>query len=172
MPGEDPSSQDPLEARHWIDVYGRMIRFKRRLLEEAQVAMSNLRPETRTAAEPDIALLDDQLQRYLARLDFWHRTHLRLEGIVIDQETRVVTHRAESVRLTAREHQLLQALLAHPGEYVSARRLIAEAWHDPGLSADEVRMYVGHLRRKLRQIGLASIPNRPGRGYTLRFEEA
>lgn len=171
MQGEDPATRDPADARHWIDVYGRMVQFKRRLLEEASAGMAKLGSQGRVAVGPDLVLFEDQLDRYMHRLDFWHEAHLQLEGIVVDHETRVVSHRTKSVQLTMREYQLLNALLAHPGEYVMARRLITEAWHDPGLSPDELRMYVGHLRRKLRQVQLATIPNRPARGYMLKFED-
>jgi len=54
---------------------------------------------------------------------------------------------------------------------LSARRPVTDAWDNSKLAADELRAYIAHLRRKLEQIKLGTIHNRPRSGYRLVFEE-
>jgi hypothetical protein len=171
MEGEDPTTGDPRDARHWIDVYNHMVRFNMRLLDEASNGAKRLSPIAKSAIDVDITMLQEHLNRYQQRLDFWYATHLRLEGILIDPETQTIDHHGLTVQLTGREYQLLNVLVTHAGHHLSARRLVSEAWQDPSLSADELRAYIAHLRRKLEQINLGTIHNQPRRGYSLVFQE-
>jgi DNA-binding response OmpR family regulator len=54
------------------------------------------------------------------------------------------------VRLTPLEFKLLSAFVRHPNETLSRTRLLELVWGDvEGFGGDQVKLYVGYLRRKL-----------------------
>ncbi len=72
--------------------------------------------------------------------------------------------------LTKREFQLLEFLLDHPHRYFTTAQILGQAWADPALFPEEVRNYVGRLRKILRELEIpVDLVNRPGRGYSLVF---
>lgn len=75
---------------------------------------------------------------------------LRLGGLTLDRGTREVTVDGMSVPLTAREFDLLAALLSEPGIVFTRERLLERAW---GFSdyVDErgVDVHIRHIREKL-----------------------
>jgi two-component system, OmpR family, response regulator len=75
-----------------------------------------------------------------------------------------------TVALTPTEFRLLAALAARPGEVVRRRELTAAAWPDGAIVHDNtLDTYVGRLRRKLRELGVANeITTSRGVGYSLR----
>jgi two-component system, OmpR family, KDP operon response regulator KdpE len=82
---------------------------------------------------------------------------VRIGDLVVDLTARRIVRRqvgadgpADCVRLTPTEWRLLEVLLRHPGQVLSQRQLLAEAW-GPGYdrAASNLRLYVAHLRRKL-----------------------
>jgi DNA-binding response OmpR family regulator len=74
---------------------------------------------------------------------------IRLRGLVLDLNQRLVGFRGRTAELTGRETELLAFLMQNPDRYFSAEDLLRQAWHAEDLSADELRIYVGRLRRKL-----------------------
>jgi len=74
------------------------------------------------------------------------------------------------VTLTKREFQLLEFLLDHPHRYFTTAQILGQAWADPALFPEEVRNYVGRLRKILRDLEIpVDLVNKPGRGYSLVF---
>lgn len=75
--------------------------------------------------------------------------------------------------LTAKEFQLLEFFLLHPGDVVRRSTLLEKVWDmhfDPGSNVIDV--HVGNLRRKLSDaIGHQVLHTVRGVGYTLRAEE-
>lgn len=173
LEGENPTSGFPEDARHWIAVYREMVLFNDQLLERLRNDLRRLPAGARTdAIEKDMALIESQLQRYQRRLQFWYARQWDLEGLQVDAESRVVTYRDESVRLTKREYQLLLMLVERSPEFVTARQLLVQAWHDARLPEETLRTYIVRLRSKIGQLGIrAQIVNRPRRGYAILFEE-
>jgi DNA-binding response OmpR family regulator len=79
-------------------------------------------------------------------------------------EHRVIVDEREIV-LTPLEFRLLAAFVEHPRQVLSRDQLLELVWHDPlGVSPDQVRLYVGYLRRKLAAAG-SSIETVRGFGY-------
>ena len=173
LEGEDPGTVFPQDARHWSAVYREMVGFQEELLSRVGTLLNNLPAAARQdAINNDVAMLEDQLQRYRRRLEFWYARLWHLEGLQIDEETRVVTYRDRSANLTRREFQLLMLLLTHSPAYVSAGQLLVQAWHDSRLPEETLRTYIARVRSKLRDLGVAAeIQNRPRRGYALIFRE-
>ena len=68
----------------------------------------------------------------------------------IDLARRLVRRRGELVHLTPVEYKLAAALISHEGQVLTHRQLLREVW---GLNSSEqnhyLRIYMGHLRRKL-----------------------
>lgn len=171
LQGEDPFTEDPRDARTWIAVYDELVALKLRLLGRVDRRLAGAPPDAGASARHDVAMLRDQLERYRHRLEFWHRRHAMLAGIVVDRLNRLICHHGVTVQLTPREFQLLQALLEHPSRHLTPRQLVVNAWQDPALSDEELRIYIASLRRKLASLGLGRIANRRSHGYALMLGE-
>lgn len=173
LEGEDPRTAFPQDARHWIAVYREMTEFKEGILGRIRTLIATMPAAARQdAMDNDVAILEDQLQRYHRRLEFWYSRQWHLEGLQIDDDSRTVAYRDKSVRLTRREFQLMVLLLSRSPNFVSPNQLLVQAWHDARLPEETLRTYIGRLRTKLGSLGvLAEILNRPRHGYALVFKE-
>lgn len=173
LEGEDPRTVFPKDARHWISVYREMIGFKEDLLNRIRTLLTSLpRAGRQDVIDNDVGALEDQLERYQRRLEFWYVRQWHLEGLQVDDETRTVTYRDTSVSLTKREYQLLMLLVTRSPNFISPNQLLVQAWHDDRLPEESLRTYIGRVRTKLHSLGLAAeIQNRPRRGYALIFED-
>lgn len=91
----------------------------------------------------------------------------RLEVDVVD---RSVTVAGREVRLTPLEFKLLVTFVRHPNQVMSREELLALVWNDPyAISKDQVRLYVGYLRRKLAAADARVRPIETVRGFGYRF---
>lgn len=71
-------------------------------------------------------------------------------GIRIDLVNRLVTRNGERLPLTRKEYDLLAVLVRHAGRVVTHRQLLQAVWGPAHVDdAAYLRVYVGHLRRKL-----------------------
>jgi DNA-binding response OmpR family regulator len=93
------------------------------------------------------------------------------DGLVrIDFARRSVAVAGRAVRLTPLEFKLLATMVRHPGQVMSSHQLLELVWRDPGAgNGDEVRQYIGYLRRKLRTVSDAA-PIETVRGFGYRYE--
>jgi DNA-binding response OmpR family regulator len=173
LEGEDPQTVFAHDARHWIAVYREMIDFKDQLLARVEGQLGRLPKAARSdVTDNDIGLIRNQLERYKRRIEFWYSRQWELEGLHVDLETRVITYRERSVRLTKRELELLTMLVSRSPQYMTARQLLVQAWHDSRLPEETLRTYIVRLRAKIAQLGIgAEIINLPRRGYALVFAE-
>jgi DNA-binding response OmpR family regulator len=83
----------------------------------------------------------------------------------LDLKTRVLTVDGRAVELSAREFELMETLLRHPGQVLSREQLLSQVWgydFDPG--SNVVDVYVRYLRNK---IGSSRIATVRGAGYRL-----
>ncbi len=99
-------------------------------------------------------------------------TKLRSGDIEVDLLSREVRRADEPVRLSATEFDLLVFLIRHRRRVVSREQILRAVWgyeHDPGTNIVEV--YMGYLRRKLRQ-GRASGPIVTVRSVGYRLDDA
>jgi DNA-binding response OmpR family regulator len=67
----------------------------------------------------------------------------------LDHEQRLASKDGGELRLTPLEFRLLAAFVRHPGQVLSRDQLIEMAWRDPLVQSEQVKLYVGRLRRKL-----------------------
>jgi two-component system OmpR family response regulator len=75
---------------------------------------------------------------------------LHLDDLEIDQATRVVRRRGESIELTPKEYTVLEYLARHAGRVMSRTLITEYAWgyhFDPGTNIVDV--VINHLRKKV-----------------------
>jgi DNA-binding response OmpR family regulator len=75
-----------------------------------------------------------------------------------------------AVQLTPLEFKLLGTFVRHPGQVLSREQLLELVWGDAyGVSPDQVKLYVGYLRRKLDPDASDSTPVETVRGFGYRY---
>jgi DNA-binding response OmpR family regulator len=94
-----------------------------------------------------------------------------VDGFVsIDYANRAVSVRDEAVALTPLEFKLLAAFVQNPNQVLSRDQLLQLVWGDPyGVSGDQVKLYVGYLRRKLVPDAPDTVPIETVRGFGYRY---
>jgi DNA-binding response OmpR family regulator len=92
------------------------------------------------------------------------------ERLEIDFARRAVTYAQREVALTPLEFKLLSAFVRHPRQVLSRDQLLDLVWGDAyGVSGDQVKLYVGYLRRKLEPGNPESAPIETVRGFGYRY---
>jgi DNA-binding response OmpR family regulator len=115
-----------------------------------------------------LARIDALLRRAGTRAEVAER--YRDELIEVDFVQRTVRVRERELRLTPVEFRLLSAFVGHPRELLSRDRLLELAWGDPTARAgNEVKIYVGYLRRKLDAAAGAGSAIETVRGFGYRY---
>ena len=71
------------------------------------------------------------------------------DQVYIDFAQRLTRVKGEEVALTPLEFRLLTTFVRHPNQVLSHEQLLELAWGDEAVSRDQVKLYVGYLRRKL-----------------------
>lgn len=90
--------------------------------------------------------------------------------LVIDFAQRSVSFDGRGLTLTPTEFKLLAALARHANQVLSAEQLLELAWGDAyGTSRDQVKLYVGYLRRKLSPEAPDAAPIETVRGFGYRY---
>jgi DNA-binding response OmpR family regulator len=91
--------------------------------------------------------------------------------VMIDFAHASVTAKGKEVSLTPLEFRLMAAFARHPQQVLTHDQLVELVWGNSGASRDQVKLYVGYLRRKLREAsGLEPIETVRGFGYRYRPE--
>jgi DNA-binding response OmpR family regulator len=89
----------------------------------------------------------------------------------IDYAQRAVTVQGREVQLTPLEFKLLSAFVQNPNQVLSRDQLLDLVWGDPyGVSGDQVKLYVGYLRRKLVPDAPDEAPVETVRGFGYRYK--
>jgi DNA-binding response OmpR family regulator len=90
--------------------------------------------------------------------------------VTVDFVSREVTVEGRPVQLTPLEFKLLSAFVRHPNETLPRDRLLQLVWGDTeGFGGDQVKLYVGYLRRKLGWEATAPSPIETVRGFGYRY---
>lgn len=81
MDGENPESDEPEDARHWLGVYQELYAFKSDVLAKLRTRRTEMNS---SAAHEEVAadekLLEMELDRFQRRAEFWRRRLQELEG--------------------------------------------------------------------------------------------
>ena len=76
--------------------------------------------------------------------------HILVVGeLELDQFTREVTVSGRSVRLTAKEFQILELLMSYPGRVYSADEIYEAVWKEEAINTETVMVHVRKLREKI-----------------------
>ena len=93
------------------------------------------------------------------------------ERVTIDFAQRAVTYDGREVALTPLEFKLLAAFVRHPRQVLSREQLLELVWGNAyGVSGDQVKLYVGYLRRKLDPDQPDRVPIETVRGFGYRYQ--
>lgn len=95
---------------------------------------------------------------------------LRIGELTIDLAQRIVELHGERVKLTPTEYDLLRVLTVNAGKVVTQRQLLQQVWgnqHNEQPDSHYLRVYIGHLRKKLEEDSTQPkwIVTEPGIGY-------
>jgi DNA-binding response OmpR family regulator len=90
--------------------------------------------------------------------------------VTIDFAQREVTVEGRQVELTPLEFRLLATFVRHPNQVLTHEQLLELVWGDTHAARDQVKLYVGYLRKKLRPDEPDAVPieTRRGFGYSYR----
>jgi DNA-binding response OmpR family regulator len=92
------------------------------------------------------------------------------DRLSIDFARRAVTFDDVEVSLTPLEFKLLAVFVRHPRQVLSRDQLLELVWGDShSVSGDQVKLYVGYLRRKLAPEDPAGVPIETVRGFGYRY---
>jgi DNA-binding response OmpR family regulator len=82
-----------------------------------------------------------------------------------------VTVGEREVQLTPLEFRLLSTFVRHPRQVLSREQLLELVWGDAyGVGGDQVKLYVGYLRRKLDPESPDAVPIETVRGFGYRYK--
>jgi DNA-binding response OmpR family regulator len=91
--------------------------------------------------------------------------------VTIDWGQARVTVGDREVQLTPLEFRLLSTFVRHPRQVLSRDQLLELVWGDTfGVGGDQVKLYVGYLRRKLEPEQPDSVPIETVRGFGYRYK--
>ena len=91
-------------------------------------------------------------------------------SLEIDFKQHLVRVAGQDVALTPLEFRLLAAFVRHPNQVLSHDQLLELVWGDSfGVSRDQVKLYVGYLRRKLGPDDPRAVPVETVRGFGYRY---
>lgn len=100
---------------------------------------------------------------------------LQFGKLVIDLSQRLVELDGNRVKLTPTEYDLLKVLASNAGKVVTQRQLLQQVWggHHHESDSHYLRIYIGHLRKKLEEDPTRPkfIETEPGIGYRFLLQE-
>jgi len=88
--------------------------------------------------------------------------------ILVDERDRTVVRGGFLLDLTRIEHELLAALIAHPGQVLTKTQLLVQVWGYDAYDVNLVEVHVSALRRKLEAHGERVVHTVRGVGYVLK----
>jgi DNA-binding response OmpR family regulator len=92
------------------------------------------------------------------------------DAITVEFAQRSAQSDGVDLLLTPLEFRLLSAFVQHPNQVLSREQLLELAWGDPyGVSEDQVKLYVGYLRKKLGTNAGTDSPIETVRGFGYRY---
>lgn len=100
---------------------------------------------------------------------------LQFGRLMIDLAQRVVELDGNRVKLTPTEYDLLKVLASNAGKVITQRQLLQQVWggHHHETDSHYLRIYIGHLRKKLEEDPTRPvfIETEPGIGYRFLLQD-
>ena len=106
----------------------------------------------------------------LLRRDKANKGHvIRIADLTLDRDARRVTRAGQTIALTRREYDLLEALAVNEGRVLSRETIQARVWSDDEAFSNTVDVFIGTLRKKIdAPFARKLIHTEVGFGYVLR----
>jgi DNA-binding response OmpR family regulator len=99
-------------------------------------------------------------------------SRIEIRGMLLDGRRRRLLFEGTDVEFTRQEWDLLSILIGYPDRFLGAREILRLGWRAGEHGPDQVRTYVGRLRRKLDPLDLpCQLLSQHGQGYCLSFQE-
>lgn len=98
-----------------------------------------------------LARVKSQIRRYVnfGNIEI-KSSQLRSGGLVLDTDTKEVTVDGDSVKLTAREYQILELLMNNMGKVLSSSQIYEAVWNEPSFSTEKtVTVHIRNIREKI-----------------------
>lgn len=98
-----------------------------------------------------LARVRSQLRRYTSLGGMAKKASLlTIGGIVLDDETKLVTVDGDPISLTPSEYNILKFLMEHPGRVFSSAQIYEHIWNEDACgSGSVVAVHIRHLREKI-----------------------
>jgi DNA-binding response OmpR family regulator len=98
-----------------------------------------------------IARVKSQLRRYTTLGSLETKTNVyKTGGLVIDDESKIVTVDGEEIRLTPVQYKILKLLTANAGRVFSIEEIYERAWNEPAFSPENtVAVHIRKIREKI-----------------------
>lgn len=98
-----------------------------------------------------VARVKSQLRRYMNLGNFkTNNNELSANGLVLNQETKLVSVDGEEVRLTPIEYKILELLLINKGRVFSIEEIYERVWREPCYNAENtVAVHIRRIREKI-----------------------
>ena len=78
--GENPETDSPAEARHWVSVYSNLVELEQNLMDMLARMIPVMPGDAqREAEETNLPVLASQVERFRHRLEYWSKRRANLE---------------------------------------------------------------------------------------------
>lgn len=120
----------------------------------------------------DFGELEARIRNLLRREFIQTPTILETKGIVIDTKLKKVEYKGQSLNLPRKEYAILEYLVIHKNEVVSAEQLIEHIWdNDFDPFSNALRYHICSLKKKLNEVSETGvIQTIRGQGYLIEGE--
>lgn len=116
-----------------------------------------------------VARIRGIVRRTLVATTSHEHPEIRVDDLVLNEETYEVFRGEHRVELTATEFELLRYLMRNPKRVLSKAQILDRVWsYDFGGRSSIVEIYISYLRKKIDTLGPALIHTVRGVGYVIR----
>ena len=106
--------------------------------------------------------------RALVRRRVGGPTHLRIQDLVLDPTSRIVSRGGRAISLSATEYALLEYLMRNEGRTLTRSMILDHVWHYDFEGNDKVLdVYISYLRKKIDSADSSLIQTVRGVGYRM-----
>ena len=103
-----------------------------------------------------VARVNTNIQRYEQIIKLKNMTtndnaqhKLVVGGLELDKYTKEVSANNKTVRLTAKEFQILELLMSYPGRVYSAEEIYQAVWKEEAINTETIMVHIRKLREKI-----------------------
>lgn len=121
------------------------------------------------SVEELVARIRGIVRRTLVATATHENPEIRVDDLVLNEETYEVFRGDNRIELTATEFELLRYLMRNPKRVLSKAQILDRVWsYDFGGRSSIVEIYISYLRKKIDTLGPALIHTVRGVGYVIR----